>query len=119
MLQALVNEQEKLVKNSIAQFIGVIGKHEFPENCWPEVLQFIHTLTSAENNFDKELGMYTLSIMTEIAQSSYIVHAESFAILFTNIINQLTDLKLNVGYYTIITMKNLVPAIGGNQQVRI
>ncbi|XP_050512029.1 importin-4 [Diabrotica virgifera virgifera] len=117
MLQALVNEQEKLVKNSIAQFIGVIGKHEFPENCWPEVLQFIHTLTSGENNFDKELGMYTLSIMTEIAQSSYIVHAESFAILFTNIINQLTDLKLNVGYYTIITMKNLVPAIAGNQQM--
>ncbi|KAJ8965379.1 hypothetical protein NQ317_015678 [Molorchus minor] len=32
MLQALVNEQEKLVKNSIAQFIGIIGKHEFPDN---------------------------------------------------------------------------------------
>ncbi|XP_056634376.1 importin-4-like [Diorhabda carinulata] len=117
MLQALVNEQEKLVKNSIAQFIGIIGKHEFPDNTWPEVLQFIHTLTSSENNFDKELGMYTLSIMTEIAQSSYIVHAESFAILFTNIINNVTDLKSNLAYYTVITMKNLVSVIGGHQQM--
>ncbi|CAH1990534.1 unnamed protein product [Acanthoscelides obtectus] len=117
MLQALVSEQEKLVKNAIAQFIGVIGKHEFPDNTWPEVLQFIHTLTVSESNFDKELGMYTLSIMTEIAQSSYIVHADSFAVLFTNILNQLTDLKSNVAYYTVTTMKNLVPVIGGHQQM--
>ncbi|KAG5873993.1 hypothetical protein JTB14_030951 [Gonioctena quinquepunctata] len=54
MLQALVNEQEKLVKNSIAQFIGIIGKHEFPENSWPEVLQFVHTLTSSGAIIDKE-----------------------------------------------------------------
>lgn len=63
--------------------------------------------------------MYTLSIMTEIAQSSYIVHAESFAILFTTILNQLTDLKSNLAYYTVITMKNLVSVIGGHQQVSI
>lgn len=56
MLQALVQEQERLVKNSIAQFIGIIGKHEFPDNSWPEVLQFIHTLTSSDVTFDKEVG---------------------------------------------------------------
>ncbi|CAH1164397.1 unnamed protein product [Phyllotreta striolata] len=117
MLRALVNEQEKLVKNSIAQFIGIIGKHEFPDNSWPEVLQFVHTLTNSETIFDKELGMYTLSIMTEIAQSSYIIHAESFAVLFTNTINQLTDVKSNLAYYTVITMKNLVSVIGGHQQM--
>lgn len=55
MLQALVNEQEKLVKNSIAQFIGTVGKYEFPDNSWPEILQFIHTLTSSENVLDKEV----------------------------------------------------------------
>ncbi|KAJ8963724.1 hypothetical protein NQ317_011346 [Molorchus minor] len=62
-----------------------------------------------------QLGMYTLSIMTEISHSSYIVHAESFAVLFTNILNQLTDLKSNLAYYSVATMKNLVPVIGGNQ----
>lgn len=55
MLQALVNEPEKLVKNAIAQFIATIGKHEFPNNTWPEVLQFIHTLCSSESVTDKEV----------------------------------------------------------------
>lgn len=55
--------------------------------------------------------------MTEIAQSSYLVHAESFGILFTNILNQLTDLNSNLAYYTVTTMKNFVSVIGGHQQV--
>lgn len=55
MLQALVAEQEKLVKNAIAQFIGTVGKYEFPDNAWPEILQFIHSLTSSENMLDKEV----------------------------------------------------------------
>lgn len=57
MLQALVNEQERLVKNAIAQFIGIIGKHEFPDNTWPEILQFVHTLTSSDTIFDKEVNI--------------------------------------------------------------
>lgn len=60
MLQALVNEPEKLVKNSIAQFIGTIGKYEFPDNTWPEVLQFVHNLTSSEKLLDKEV-MFIIS----------------------------------------------------------
>lgn len=55
--------------------------------------------------------------MTEMSQSSYIVHAESFAVLFTNILNNITELKSNLAYYTVTTMKNLVPVIGGHQEV--
>lgn len=55
MLQAYIGEQEKLVKNSIAQFIGIIGKHEFPTNSWPEILHFIHTLCNSDNLLDKEV----------------------------------------------------------------
>lgn len=58
MMQALVNEQEKLVKNSIAQFIGIIGKHEFPSNSWPEILHFINNLCSSDNLLDKEVNIY-------------------------------------------------------------
>lgn len=57
ILQALVNEQEKLVKNAIAQFIGIIGKHEFPNKTWPEVLQFVQSLCSSENVLDREVGL--------------------------------------------------------------
>lgn len=63
------------------------------------------------------MGMYTLSIMTEMSHSSYIAHAESFAVLFTNTLNGLTQPYTNLGYYTVITMKNLVPIMGGHQQV--
>lgn len=55
MLQALINEKEKPVKNAIAQFIGILGKHEFPNNTWPEILQFVHTLCSSDNTTDKEV----------------------------------------------------------------
>lgn len=64
-----------------------------------------------------QLGMYTLSIMTEISQSSYITHAESFAVLFTNILNSTPELNSNLTYYTVVTMNNLVPVMGGHQQV--
>lgn len=61
--------------------------------------------------------MYTLSIMTEMSKCTYLEHAESFAVLFTNILNSLTELDSNVAYYTVQTMNNLVPVIGGHQQV--
>lgn len=60
MLQALVNEQEKLVKNSIAQFIGILGKYEFPNNTWPEILQFIHELCGSDNLLNKEVRLQQL-----------------------------------------------------------
>ncbi|KAI4469457.1 importin beta [Holotrichia oblita] len=117
MLQALITEQERLVKNSIAQFIGIVGKHEFPNNTWPEILQFIHQLCNSDNMLDKEMGMYTLSIMTEISKGSYLPHAEVFAVLFTNILGALPDLNSNLAYYTVITMNHLVSVIGGHQQM--
>lgn len=56
ILQAMVNEQETYVKNSIAQFIGTIVRHEFPNQNWPEMLQFIQQLTSSDNISDKEVN---------------------------------------------------------------
>jgi hypothetical protein len=59
-LQALVNEPEKFVKNSIAQFIGTIVRHEFPNQSWPEVLQFVQQLTSSDNIPEKEVRNISL-----------------------------------------------------------
>jgi hypothetical protein len=52
----MVNEQETYVKNSIAQFIGTIVRHEFPSQNWPEMLQFIQQLTSSDSMSDKEVN---------------------------------------------------------------
>lgn len=57
-LQALVNEQDKLVKNCIAQLVGSVAKHEFPTSEWVELLQFINTLCSSDNTADKEVRKY-------------------------------------------------------------
>lgn len=52
-----------------------------------------------------------------MSHSSYIVHAESFAVLFTTILGGLSHPNSNLAYYTVVTMKNLVPIISGHQQV--
>ncbi|XP_076749367.1 importin-4 [Xylocopa sonorina] len=117
ILQALVNEPEKFVKNAIAQLIGVIVKHELPSNDWPEVLQFVQQLVTSENLMDKELGTYTLSIMTEIAPDAYHTHAASLAVLLGQTLNSLHDLGNPVAYYVIRIMQNLVPLVEDNQMM--
>lgn len=49
MLQAIVTEPEKSVRNAITLFVGVLVKHEFPKNDeWSnKVLQFIFENTSS------------------------------------------------------------------------
>ena len=43
------------MKNSIAQFIGTIVRHEFPTQSWPEVLHFLQQLTSSDSLSEKEV----------------------------------------------------------------
>lgn len=117
ILQALVNEPEKFVKNAIAQLIGVIVKHELPNNGWPEVLQFVQQLVTSENLLQKELGTYTLSIMTEVAPDAYLTHAASLAVLLGQTLNSLQDLGNPVAYYILRIMQNLVPLVEGNQMM--
>ncbi|KAG7189765.1 hypothetical protein KM043_017429 [Ampulex compressa] len=114
VLQALVNEPEKYVKNAIAQLIGVIIKHELPNNGWPEVLQFVQQLVTSENISDKELGTYTLSIMTEVAPSTYQAHAGALVGLLHQTLNSLQDLGSPVAYYVLQIMQNLVLLVEGN-----
>ncbi|XP_033352643.1 importin-4-like [Bombus vosnesenskii] len=117
ILQALVNEPEKMVKNAIAQLIGTIVKHELPNNEWPEVLQFVQQLITSENLINKELGTYTLSIMTEIAPDVYSIHAVSLANLLGQTLNSLQDLRHPVAYYILKIMQSLVPFVEGNQMM--
>lgn len=65
-LKALVSEPEKFVKNSIVQFIGTLVKHEFPNQRWPELLQFIEQLCSTESPADKEVRWECIQLWTDI-----------------------------------------------------
>lgn len=55
MIEALIKEPEKAVKNSIAQLIGIITRHEFPNQSWPELLQCLQMWTNSEDTNDKEV----------------------------------------------------------------
>ncbi|KAE8750906.1 hypothetical protein FOCC_FOCC002334 [Frankliniella occidentalis] len=72
ILPALVNESDKTVRTSIAQFIASIMKHELQSNSWPELLQFVQQLNTSENVQERELGMSTLDIFTDIAPRMFL-----------------------------------------------
>lgn len=116
ILQALVNEPEKLVKNTIAQLIGIIVKNELPINEvptdeWPDILQFVEHLIASDNLMNKELGTYTLSIMTEIAPAAYLNYAASLTLLMAETFKTLQDFGSPIAYYVLKIMQTLVPFV--------
>ncbi|XP_063986227.1 importin-4-like [Diachasmimorpha longicaudata] len=115
LLQGLVNEPHRGVKNGIAQLIGVIVKHEIPHNTWPEIFQFIQQLVTSDNMSEKELGMYTLATMTEMAPEVYLAHAGSLMTLLGQTFSGLQDLGTPVAFYIIQTMLHLTPLVENNQ----
>lgn len=117
LLRGLVNEPEKNVKNTIAQIVAAIVKHELPNNTWPELFQFIQQLVASNNLLEKELGMLTLSKMTGVAPEIYLTHAESLMTLLVQTFTSLQQQQYGnlTGYYIIKTMENLAPLVEGNQ----
>ncbi|XP_020296536.1 importin-4-like [Pseudomyrmex gracilis] len=111
ILQALKNESEKSVRKGIALLIGVIVTHELSTNNWPEVIDYIQQSVTSENLHIMELGVCTLSIMTEIRTNVYASHARSLTVLLAQTLNNLQNLGHPVAYYVLATLKNLVPLI--------
>ncbi|XP_057341318.1 importin-4-like [Microplitis mediator] len=115
LLQGLLNESEKINKMAIAQLIGVIVKHELPNNTWPELFQFIQQLVSSDNIVEKGLGVFTLSQMTEVAPEIYTAHLSSLASLLVETYRSLSELGNPVAFYIIKIMRDLAPLVEGNQ----
>ncbi|KAH0534823.1 importin-4-like [Cotesia glomerata] len=115
LLQGLVNEADKNTKTGIAQLIGTIVKHELPNNGWPELFQFIQQLVSSANIIEKELGVFTLAQMTEIAPETYTAHLDSLAGLLVQTYSTLQDLGHPIAYYIIKIMLYLASLVEGNQ----
>jgi len=56
VFQAIEHESVNFVKNSIAQLIGVIVKHELPTNSWPEIIHYVQRLITNDRLEDKEVS---------------------------------------------------------------
>ena len=58
MLKALVAEPEKPVRSAIAQFIGILVRHEFPkQDPWAtELLTFLYESCASPDSHQSEVG---------------------------------------------------------------
>lgn len=109
ILPALVNESDKSVRNSIAQFIGSIMKHELQNNAWPELLHFLQQLNTSTNLQERELGMSTLDIFTEVAPKQFLGQSAALCQLIGSTLKDAGEQHLAspIVYHAIRTLTNM------------
>ncbi|KAJ1525478.1 hypothetical protein ONE63_010288 [Megalurothrips usitatus] len=117
ILPALVNEADKSVRNSIAQFIASIMKHELHNNSWPELLQFVQQLNTSENVAERELGMNILDIFTEVAPRQFVAQSAALCVLIGNTLKSVGEQNLTspIVYHAIRTLTNMTIVAEQNQ----
>lgn len=124
MLNALLSEPEKSVRNSIGQFVGVLVKHEFAKaDSWMnEVLKFIFDHCSSSDPVQSELGSSVFSTLTDVASDQFIPHLSSVCQMYTAAMVT-TEAACNmvnpVVYNIIVGMSHLVPFIPNHNDVSL
>lgn len=119
MLNALTAEPERSVRNAVAQFVGVIVKHESSkQGVWMnDVLKFIFDNCSSPDSRLSELGSSVFSTLADIAPDQFIPHLESVTQMFTAamVSNEASGSVVNPVIYNILVgMGHLVPFIIGH-----
>lgn len=124
MLNAILSESEKSVRNAIAQFVGILVKHEFAKNdSWmTDVMKFIFDHCSSADPKQSELGSSIFAILTDTAPDQFIPHINSVCEMFSAALiatesqgNMATPVVLNI----MQGMSNLVPFILGHTGAEI
>ena len=89
---------------------------QLAEHKWPELLNFIQQLCCQGKAEEKELGLYTLSVVVEVAAEEFKPFLKSFMPIFHN---ALQDPSTGSAYYAGITLRNLTYCIGSEEAVII
>ncbi|XP_052844882.1 importin-4 isoform X1 [Drosophila gunungcola] len=89
ILQVLVTEKEKNVKNSVAQLMGTLVRHEAEKgDAWmAELLKFIYDRSSSGNPEESELGSSIFAKLADSAPDQFALHMESIFQLFATILS--------------------------------
>lgn len=114
LLDALTREAENTVRNSAAQVVAAIAKHELADRKWPELLQFVQQLCN-QGQAERELGLYTLSVIADVAGEELKPFLKPFVTVFHS---ALQDPSTGSAFYAGMTLKNLIPYIGSEEAVR-
>ncbi|XP_044317469.1 importin-4 isoform X2 [Drosophila rhopaloa] len=119
ILQVLVTEKEKKVKNSVAQLMGTLVRHEAEKgDSWMgELLKFIYERSSSPNPEESELGSSIFSKLTDAAPDQFALHMESIFQLFTTVLST-AEASGNLATQTVLNMLigtcYLLPFVSGH-----
>lgn len=94
---------------AVVQLIAAMAKHEVPRGQWPELLRLLHSLITSSSPTDQDLAMFTMSVLTDTALDIFSGQADQFVSLFTQTAAVLDNLTTVVGFYTVLTMTNVLP----------
>ena len=107
LLNALINEPEKSVKQSIAQVVGVLSVHELPKGSWPQLTDFFSLYLQGDK---LPFGLYTLSIISDLAASEFKPFLANFGPILNKAISDRTNIE--TGFYAIKCLSNFTMFIG-------
>ncbi|XP_017862294.1 PREDICTED: importin-4-like isoform X2 [Drosophila arizonae] len=119
MLQALIAEKEKSVKNAIAQFIGSLVRHEEEKkDSWlAELLNFIYSRCNVDDPKESELGSSIFATLTDAAPDQFVSHMDSICQMFAAVLMS-AEAKGNLSTPTVANitmgMSYLMPFVSGH-----
>ncbi|XP_068141840.1 importin-4-like isoform X2 [Drosophila tropicalis] len=119
IMQALILEKEKTVKNAIAQCVGSVIRHDSSKkDVWlGQILKFIYERISLPDAKESELGSSTFVTLTDSAPDQFVNHMDSICEMFASVlINAETrgDLASPTVSNMIVGMCYLMPFVSGH-----
>ncbi|XP_052872222.1 importin-4-like [Anopheles cruzii] len=122
MMEAIVNESEKSVRNAITCFVGVLVKHEADkDDGWmAEVLEFIFVGTSSSDPKMSELASSVFATLTDVAPDQFVPHIDTVCRLFSSALVAMEasgNMATPVMYNVLLGMSHLVLYIAGREEV--
>uniref|UniRef100_A0A2L2Y6J1 Importin-4 n=1 Tax=Parasteatoda tepidariorum TaxID=114398 RepID=A0A2L2Y6J1_PARTP len=110
ILEAYIKDTDKTVRNALAELIAAIAKHDLPTNQWPELMALLSQSIRSNNNVDREVGLYSLSVITKALGDKLKPHFKSLLNLFQSTLVDMSS--IDIPYYTIKCLTHMVCSIG-------
>ncbi|KAI8097132.1 armadillo-type protein [Halteromyces radiatus] len=109
LLQIVLNEQQELVRHSVARVISSIARVDMPENKWPDLLAFLNQACASNNAIHREVGTYCLYTLFEVIADFFMNHTTPLFELFSKTI--VDPESKNVRVTTVLTLGKLAEFI--------
>ncbi|GBO09355.1 Importin-4 [Araneus ventricosus] len=110
VLEAYVKDNEKRVRNAIAELVAAIAKHEFSDGKWPELMTLLNQSIRSNNFNDREVGLYTVSVIAKTLGAKLKPNFKGLLSLFQKTLTDTSSVE--IPFHTIKALTNMVCSIG-------